>query len=1234
MKHRLYALFAVAFLSLAVAVRAGTQADPLSEKARMLLEYQSFMRGDRDGGVRFSISAVRDLQGTPLAELAVRIALFYNPSTLSAVNVGETEARRILASEIELTPDLRDILRRFVARTAVAAGRREEAMEMHARRGLAMDWLLAGPFTDRNAASFHSRDFPESGDLLSRDVMDRPPDAETFREWRKTPPWAPVPENRAFPFVQPWRWSGIGADGAMLMLTGLDMAEADARALFHIYAETSWRLFVDDNLVAEVDKNNHEAPVEHIVHYPLTAGKHAVVLQLFPPRAGVDPEDIRVALRLESPAAFTWNRDVEKPAAGRRSLATRREARRMRFLSDLQAAAAESPIVMGAYATACIEQKMPDEASWWAETAARANPADVSLQLLAGTTTALNPLLPETRRGDLAMAWHRAALALKPDIVPSLLYLAGRAGESEQPRVASDYLKKAYEINPHSLDVLVARGEWARRFASGATIRAAWDECGKAFPKSASVQLAIASMPKDGFMDMDRRLEACRAAVEAGPYLAETGIKLAEALADSGDTDAAAATLRDSLDLFAGEVAVMRRIAEIYARISRYPDAIAVMSDAVRLAPASPELWRRLGDLHMEAGDQDKAIAFWKTSLAANPGQFHLSDMLDFLMGLPDRFYSEGGYDAAAMTAAAEGEQYPGDVVRLLDRSVLIFAADGSHRRLTHEVDLANTRRGGESLAAIDERDELLTARIVFPNGNTLEPEPFPGRRGLRLPVIPPGAAREIKSLESFSAGNDGPPPAKTWFFQDPSGRTPFRISEFVIHAPRNFPLVHAARNLGDDVDFEFTRTDSGDVYRWTAKLSLPRHEPDAVHISERLPAIDVGVKTTWDEIVHRELRRLDGRLTPSMRMRSLLRLLYQADSAGHPDPEQAARAIYRYVCDNIDPTPASGIAAHIEVDRMGDRATLLLALLRAAGLEAHPAAARRNISFSPPPVWDLPRRDIFPVSLVRLSIPGRDTVWLDVRFDALPFGRITDDLSGATVLAFLPDGPLFETLPVLPAEESVAFTERLLSLPGNGEDEVTVSGHGILRGVRGLARRQNLADLDGEARKRLALASLYPVFPDAVMQRLDILRTGDDDASAQERYEISSRFPLEERPDGVRAVALCMERTDVIADETRSMPRRSTTCHIDSVHLTEDRNVFVLPEGGRFVRLLRPAQIPSRFGVYQLRVVSRGDDRIEVVRNLHIPAQRVPPSDWPDFLAFLREIDLAETQWIEYVCD
>ncbi len=1229
MRKICFPLASLLAIAIAAAGSARSGEDPLSEKARMLMEYQSFMRGDRDGAVRFSLTASRDLIGTPLAELAVRIALLYDPAGLSEVGVGETEARRVLNAESELSAGHRDALRRFVARSFATAGRREDAMAVHNRRGLAMSWLKAGPFPGRGG--IENKPLPPLPENDGKDIIAEPPDAETFRQWRANPPWRKIPENRSFPFVRPWANAGSGADGAMLLFTTLNIEETDNNSVFHIFAETSWRLYVDGSLLSEVDRNARETPLEHMVSYPLSPGRHTVLLQLPPPPPGIDAEDARVALRLESAPAFTWDCEAAAPEPVR-TAAARRDPRPPRYLGELRKATGENPVLMAAYALACLEQGMADFGSWWAERAAAAQPEDPVLEYMAGLTASMNRLLPPARRRDIAAGWQEKALAGRPDLVPALLYLAQAASESGLPREAADYLERAYAVNPKSLDVLIARGEWAGRFASGETARAAMEECGVAFPRSPQARIAVSSLPREGFLDMDRRLAACRAALEAGPYVPGTSLDLAEALADSGNAGEAEFVLKNALELFAGDADVLGRIAAVHARAGMHAQATAAIAAALRITPEDADLWRRLGDLHMEAGDRELAEKYWRTSLAGDPGQFQLRDMIDFMDGSPRSMRGEGGHDAIAITAEADPSAYSGDMVRLLDRAVLTFAPDGSYRRMTHELDLALNRRGGEALTGIDARGELLTARIVFPNGNTLEPEPSPGREGLRLPVIMPGAARELRVLESIRAARDART-VRPWHFQDPSGLMPLVMSEYVVRVPRDFPLVHSVRNIGNRIDFEMTREEDADVYRWSAKLSLPSREPDAVHFSERVPSVEIGVRTTWNEIVDAELRRLDGRLVPSMRMRSLLSSLYRPSPGGRPNPLQAARAIYRFVCDNIDPTPAGESAAHIHMDRMGDRNLLLLSMLRAAGLDAHPAAARPATDFMHPPSWKLPKRDIFPVSLVRLDLPGGGVRWLDTRFDSLPFGRVTDDLSGATAITFMPNGPLFETLPTLPAEDSMMIRDKTIQLPGD-DGPLEVSGRSLRRGIAGLLRERQLAGADAESRRNILLGALYPVFPDATLRAFEVQHTDENEASSLERYEAASRAPLEERGGGVRAVSLCLMPPGVISGETRNLTTRRTACHIKSVHMAEDRNVFRLPENARFVTLPRPAHIPSRFGVYQLRVNRRGDDSVEIIRTYHIPAQRIPPWIWPGFLEFLDQVDLAEKQWIEYVME
>jgi hypothetical protein len=104
-----------------------------------------------------------------------------------------------------------------------------------------------------------------------------------------------------------------------------------------------------------------------------------------------------------------------------------------------------------------------------------------------------------------------------------------------------------------------------------------------------------------------------------------------------------------------------------------------------------------------------------------------------------------------------------------------------------------------------------------------------------------------------------------------------------------------------------------------------------------------------------------------------------------------------------------------------------------------------------------------------------------------------------------------------------------------------------------------------------------------------------------------------------------------VVSPEARSLSRRRTVCHIRMEHMSEDRVSFILPPGASFSALPKPAHLPSRFGVYQLRVLPRGGNRTEIVRFCHVPAQRIQPWDWSDFLSFLDQIDMAEKQWVEY---
>lgn len=1209
--------------------------EQLTEKAKILVDYQAFVRGEPDSGVKFFIGRAIDFAGTPLAELALRLAMIHNPADFSAVNVGESEARRLLAPESGASPEVVELARRFVARAQAYAGRRDEAMAIHRQRGLCLSWYAAGTLTSLDVLRpADARTLIESTvPFEKRDVIAVPPTAEEFDAWRKNPPWLPIPESQTFPVVRPWQWAGGSGDGAVALRTGFVLENPDNRAEFHILSETSWSIYLNGSLLATINRDGAEVPYEHVVRLPLSAEPYKLEVLLLPPPAGKNPENVRFSLRLNTSSSSHWDRELA--ATVQNASIPVKDAERLDYFQELAKLANSNTAMASVYAMAAAEQGMLDDAAWFSTAVANAEPDNLNSQILAGLVGMHNELMPSGRRRDLAAARQRKALALRPDTVPALLFLARLADETGRPADAERYIMHALQVNPTSLLVLKARALWANKYAGPAEAREAWSAVAGTYPNSLSAQIAVASMQPDKYPNMENRLAACRAAVAAGGATPESRMLLGDALADSGDTQAAAAMVRETLTTYPGDKGALVWAANLYLRLGMYEEASLTLSDAIRLAPWRADLWRRLGDIALETHKEETALRYWRVSLAVNPGQYELDDLARTLSGDDEPLQYDGGYDAVALATREDPSKYKGDVVRLLDRSVVVMEGDGSFRRLTHEVDLILTRRGGEMLADIDAPGEVLTARTIFPNGETLEPERVPGRKALRLPALLPGSAREVQYLEHHAAVGSRPPRQLPWYFQHPGGEVPFLLSEYEVRAPRGYPLVKVLKDYGMNIDYEKTEEDEYDIYRWTARMGVSINEADSVHVSERLASVETGTPEQWDDIVYHELRALSGRLLASRQMLALLTSLVRREGGGRLGPEDSAQAIYRFVCDNIgqEEDLKHLPAAHYLVDRAGDRNILLLALLRAAGFNASPAAARPNKNLLYPPNWELPRRAMFTIPLVRLSLPGGPVLWLDTRFETLPFGKLTEDLSDATVIAFLPDGPRFERLPRLALADSEKVEERRILLPSANEP-MAVVGRLSQKGIDGLKRREFMTDAMNADRRLAMLESLFPVFPDAELTRLDILRPSEEDYFSIERYEIESSAPVEKRENGVYAIGLCVAAPDIISAQARGMRERGSDCHIRHDYVYEDRNTFVLPEGGKFVALPASRYLPGNFGIYQLRVAKRSDNQVEVIRKFKFSAQRIKPWEWPDFQLFLQEIDIAERQWIEYVVE
>ena len=307
---------------------------------------------------------------------------------------------------------------------------------------------------------------------------------------------------------------------------------------------------------------------------------------------------------------------------------------------------------------------------------------------------------------------------------------------------------------------------------------------------------------------------------------------------------------------------------------------------------------------------------------------------------------------------------------------------------------------------------EIIKAQTVFGDGMVLKPE----RKAISdLSTVQAYLAPAYKDMRTRTVSYSGVGPdvvleyesMKSGKYQPDNrmvfGRVPFKKKDPVLHK-------ELVLKIPKDADIKYLaygniltqRNDEGDfiVYRWSLD-SIPRikQEPSTIPINEFVPRVAFSNFQDWKQVGEWLGKKCRDAVVVSDEMKK-----YAADLATKID-SSVIYNIYRHVAtdwrdiplslQDVGYTPLS--TAEIYKYRYGnmvDKCALLIALLKAAGIEAFPAF----VSFSEVRK-SLPMPEYFGIMLVAVPDNG-DYIFLDPRFDYAenPFYDISGILSSLSL--------------------------------------------------------------------------------------------------------------------------------------------------------------------------------------------------------------------------------------------
>jgi tetratricopeptide (TPR) repeat protein len=687
---------------------------------------------------------------------------------------------------------------------------------------------------------------------------------------------------------------------------------------------------------------------------------------------------------------------------------------------------------------------------------------------------------------------------------------------------------------------------------------------------------------------------------------------LAGLLKDRSELPAAEALQTLAVRLRPAQPQRLEQLSETQAARKEYPQAIASLETAAQLSPRSPEPWRRVSALQELSGDARGAGESRAAALRLAPGDLALRQQIALDRG--ERLMPWSDRDGLAIAKSAHTQAQAGaSAVLLLDHGAAEFYPDGGAVERVHTVarvlDKKGVARFGEAQVPSDA--QILHLRTIKRDGRILEPESIPEKEGVSLPGLEPGDSVEVDYLRGIPPrGPDLPGQALSgFFFKD--DETAMQESTYDVRAP--WPLEADAHHMTLPPGAL-----QGGRFQYTARdVAAATPEPHAPGELELFPWVQLGTGAGQKDLAR---STADWAL---LRTRPTSSTLELARKNVGVSVSESLKLIYAAVALSVrgrsQGTDFSQPAPHILAQGRGNRLVLLKSALAAAQIPSH-IVLTRTITTDPAP-YRFARGELFAYAVLRVDVGG-DQVWIDPSYRLAPLGQLPTFVRGmdAWVLPEPGEEPQEIKLPTqLPDQQDGRKLSMELHLDANGD--ATGSLRDEYYGFEAASLKDVLERMDKDQRKQSVEAMLGRGLHGMTLESLQTEHESELGGSAALVSTLRSQFA---RKDGNR---LYVPQSPIAARLVRRLAQigeRTQPLLIDTPELIATHVEIILPKGMHLKPGFAPSHLDTPFGAYDFNAREE-DGKLIMDDNLRVPAQRVQPDRYAEFVRFARAVDDAQ---------
>ena len=701
-----------------------------------------------------------------------------------------------------------------------------------------------------------------------------------------------------------------------------------------------------------------------------------------------------------------------------------------------------------------------------------------------------------------------------------------------------------------------------------------------------------------------------------------------------GDTEKARALLRDVLTLYPGDVNL--RYTDMVLLISggRFDEASKDI-DWFRALPGGPDIARQW-EATVKAFQSDPAAfeAYLQSQIDKDPARLDLRRNLYVWQGKKE--FAEDAADGLAVIAdyQAREQPYQAAVVNVLDEYLVRFLPGGSRIERVHTIVHLLSQRAVEYYTEFKSpKGVTYQVRALQPDGTEIRPHAVRSKNTVAFPRLSVGDFVE-QDYVTYTGPEAVIPEFTDTFFYFITPHTPTFRSHLKVFLPDQSPVKIAWEPTDNPLlkDHPPVTLQRDGYTEWDWRYdNLPGYtpEPRMPPATEILPLTHMYYPLSYGDIIAAAWEQNEGRSRPSEEIREFL-----ASHRGTGSIGDQVRRLYRAVCATVEEDKGATQAAHVLLQKRGDRLSLMRALLNLMGVDnwqvyVQPSLLKtRNL--------DGERLNLLTHTLMAADPVGKgrakDFVWMDGGSTFALADGYTPLLENGRGLLVTPPGsgdPKWVTVPrpQPPLEQRRKSAMRIVM---DAKGNATAVGEEQIFGYESRFYREKLRANTPQKQHKIFQQAINSVFKGAVLRELQLQNLEDAEKPLIISYTFDVARVARRSPDGWelhKPFYAAMLGKRFISTLTRSYPM-----FINQPYLLDDSVTIVPPEGYRLTRgPIGSVDLNNVYGNFRFSLGQKPDGSIELTRQGYVPVQRIEPGNsYLEFMKFCGQADRLEEQpWV-----